>query len=111
MTTVKEIEKAIAELPPQKLSVLRAWFEKFDAAIWDKQIESDAKAGKFDAMAAKALDAYKNNKEGYFAFIILDINMPTMDGFTAAAAMRDWEKEPMPQFSKRSTKAITKSLH
>ena len=62
MTTVKEIEKAIAELPPQKLSILRAWFEKFDAAIWDKQIESDAKAGKFDAMAAKALDAYKKGK-------------------------------------------------
>ena len=62
MTTVKEIEKAIAELPPQKLSVLRAWFEKFDAAIWDKQIEADAKAGKFEAIAAKVRESYKKGK-------------------------------------------------
>ncbi len=62
MTTVKEIEKAIAELPPQKLSILRAWFEKFDAAIWDKQIETDVKAGKLDTMATKALDSYKKGK-------------------------------------------------
>ncbi len=62
MTTVKEIEKAIAELPPQKLSILRAWFEKFDAAIWDKQIEADVKAGKLDVMATKALDNHKKGK-------------------------------------------------
>ena len=62
MTTVKEIEKAIAELPPKKLSILRSWFEKFDAAVWDKQIERDVKAGKLDALANKALSDYKKGK-------------------------------------------------
>ena len=62
MTTVKEIEKAIAELPPQKFSILRNWFEEFAAARWDKQIEADAKAGKLDAIAAKAMADYKKGK-------------------------------------------------
>ena len=62
MTTVKEIEKAIAELPPQKFSILRSWIDKFDAARWDKQIEADAKAGKFDAIAVKVRESYKKGK-------------------------------------------------
>ena len=62
MTTVKEIEKAISELPPKKLSILRSWFEKFDAAVWDKQIERDVKAGKLDVLANKALSDYKKGR-------------------------------------------------
>lgn len=62
MTTVKEIEKAIAELPPQKFSVLRSWFDNFEAARWDKQLEKDVKAGKLDAVAAKVRESYKNGK-------------------------------------------------
>lgn len=55
MTTVKEIEMAIAELPADKFSVLKAWVDEFDAALWDKKLEVDIKAGKLDAMAGKAL--------------------------------------------------------
>ncbi len=62
MTTVKEIERAIADLPPVKLSVLRSWFEKFDAACWDKQIAVDVKAGKLDAIAEKVRESYKKGK-------------------------------------------------
>ncbi len=62
MTTVKEIEKAIADLPPAKLSVLRSWFEKFDAAYWDKQLNADIKAGKLDSIAAKVRESYKKGK-------------------------------------------------
>lgn len=43
--SVIEIEKAIKELSPGDYNRLREWFEEFDAQQWDKQIESDAKAG------------------------------------------------------------------
>jgi hypothetical protein len=44
MTTVEDIEKAIAELPADQLARFRAWFEEFDAAQFDAKIERDAKA-------------------------------------------------------------------
>ena len=62
MTTVKEIERAITELPPQKFSILRSWIDKFEAAQWDKQMEADVKAGKFDAIAKKVRESYKKGK-------------------------------------------------
>jgi hypothetical protein len=55
MTTVETIERAIEQLPPDELAKLRRWFLEFDAAAWDAQIEADAAAGKFDALAEEAL--------------------------------------------------------
>ncbi len=57
MTKVEAIEHQIEQLSPEDLSVLRAWFAAFDAAAWDRQIESDVRAGKLDALAEKALQA------------------------------------------------------
>lgn len=59
MTTVKEIEKAIVGLSAQKFSILRSWFDKFEAARWDKQLEADVKGGKLDAIATKIRKKYK----------------------------------------------------
>jgi hypothetical protein len=53
--TVSEIEKAIIQLPPQQLGEFRRWYEQYDAAAWDRQIETDVAAGKLDALAATAL--------------------------------------------------------
>jgi len=47
---VKEIETAIAQLPPAKVAELARWFEEFQAQIWDGQIEQDVKEGRFDAL-------------------------------------------------------------
>jgi hypothetical protein len=55
MTTVKTIERGIEQLPPEELAKCRRWFLEFDAAAWDAQIEADAAAGKFDALADEAL--------------------------------------------------------
>ena len=55
MTTVEEIEEAVAKLRPEELETFRAWFEAFDAARFDEKIEHDVKAGKLDAMADRAL--------------------------------------------------------
>jgi hypothetical protein len=62
MTTVKEIEMAIADLPAHKFAVLRTWFEEFDASLWDKQLEVDVKSGKLNALASKALANHKKGK-------------------------------------------------
>ncbi len=55
MSTVHEIEQAIRALPPQDLTALRDWFAAFDAEIWDRQMEQDAAAGRFDRFAEEAL--------------------------------------------------------
>jgi hypothetical protein len=55
MSSVEEIEKAVAELPADELARFRAWFEEFEAARFDERIERDAKAGKLDQLAEQAL--------------------------------------------------------
>ena len=62
MTTVESLERAVVSLPPQELAEFRRWFAEFDAAAWDTQIETDAAAGKFDAMAAQALAEHQAGK-------------------------------------------------
>jgi hypothetical protein len=55
MTTVEDIEKAIAKLKPGEFNRLRAWFEEFQAARFDEKIERDVQAGKLDRAADQAL--------------------------------------------------------
>ena len=55
MTTVEDIENAIAQLTPDELARLRAWFEEFEGARLDQRIERDAKAGRLDQLADEAL--------------------------------------------------------
>ncbi len=54
MPDVKAIEAAVSALPPQDLALFREWFAAFDAATWDRQIESDLAAGKLDEFLAEA---------------------------------------------------------
>jgi len=51
---VKEIETAIASLPPTKIAELARWFEEFQARIWDGQIEEDLRAGRLDSLLEEA---------------------------------------------------------
>jgi len=53
--SVEELEKAVSELPPDKLARFRAWFEEFEAARFDARIEADARSGKLDRFAQDAL--------------------------------------------------------
>jgi hypothetical protein len=57
--SVEELEKAVAELPPDKLAKFRAWFEEFAADEWDRQIEQDAQSGKLDKLFEGAIDDLK----------------------------------------------------
>lgn len=59
MTTLEDIEKAIADLPREQLKKFRAWFEQFEAAHFDQAIERDAKTGKLDRLAEEALADFR----------------------------------------------------
>jgi hypothetical protein len=52
--TIEDLEKAVAELPPDQFAKFREWFDEFDAARFDQKIERDARAGKLDARADRA---------------------------------------------------------
>jgi len=49
--SVQELEKAVTQLPSPELAQFTAWFEEYQADLWDKQIEEDALAGRLDALA------------------------------------------------------------
>ena len=55
MGKVESIESQIQELSPEELAKLREWFAEYDAEAWDRQMETDAEAGKLDALAERAL--------------------------------------------------------
>ena len=59
MTTVAEITGAVKRLPKKDLARFRKWFVEYDAAAWDKQLESDVAAGKLGALAREALREHK----------------------------------------------------
>ncbi len=52
--TVKEIEKAVANLPHGELVEFEEWFEEHRSRIWDNQIEHDSQAGRFDSLISQA---------------------------------------------------------
>jgi len=55
MTRLEQLERAIEGLSPEERASFRAWFESFDSAEWDRQIEADVAAGKLDRLAEEAL--------------------------------------------------------
>ena len=60
MSTVSEIEAAIAKLPREKLWRLKEHLDRRCEADWDTQIEEDARAsGPLDRLARKAMEEFK----------------------------------------------------
>lgn len=60
MSKVEQIEREIQKLTPTELGAFRRWFLEFDAEAWDRQIEEDARAGRLDRMASKALESFES---------------------------------------------------
>jgi hypothetical protein len=60
--TVEDIEKAIAKPSAAELAQFRAWFEQYDAEQFDKKIVRDAKAGKLDRLAERAIDDFRKGR-------------------------------------------------
>jgi hypothetical protein len=67
--SIDEIEAAILKLSPEELARFREWFDEYCAEVWDKQIETDAKAGRLDKFIAEAneekrlIEARRNEPE------------------------------------------------
>jgi hypothetical protein len=59
---IEMLEKEVQDLSHDELASFRNWFVKFDAVVWDRQIESDIEAGKIDKLAAKALAEHKRGE-------------------------------------------------
>ena len=55
MSSVEQIESAVARLSRAELSAFRSWFADFDAEAWDRQFEKDAATGRLDALGNEAL--------------------------------------------------------
>ncbi|MFA5874029.1 MAG: hypothetical protein WC832_08685 [Anaerolineales bacterium] len=54
--SIQELKQAVIQLPPKDLARFREWFDEFDAQVWDRQFETDAKSGKLDKIAEQALN-------------------------------------------------------
>ncbi len=54
MSTIQELEDAVRQLSPEERAAFRAWFAKFDAEEWDRQLEADIAAGRLDWLVAEA---------------------------------------------------------
>jgi hypothetical protein len=59
---IKEIESAIAQLPPSELAELAKWFEEFQAQLWDEQLEHDMKASRLDALLKEAEQEFEQGQ-------------------------------------------------
>lgn len=62
MTKLDQFKEGIASLDPKDVQKLADWLDEYRNELWDRQIEADAKAGKFDKLAAQALASHKANK-------------------------------------------------
>jgi hypothetical protein len=59
MTKLEEIEAAVAKLSVEERRKLRAWLNELEERLFDEKIERGAKAGKLDALEAKARGNHK----------------------------------------------------
>ena len=62
ITSVEEIENAIARLSREELARFRSWYNEFEADIWDRQFEDDVNAGKLDKVAEQAINDFKTGQ-------------------------------------------------
>lgn len=59
---IREIESAIAQLPPSEIAKLAEWFYEFQAQVWDKQIEREVRAGRLDSLVEQAEHKFKSGQ-------------------------------------------------
>ncbi|MES2030388.1 MAG: hypothetical protein V4477_14510 [Pseudomonadota bacterium] len=62
MSKIEDIEKAVEGLAPAELAQFRAWFEAFDADVFDQTISADASSGRLDRLAEQALNGHRQGR-------------------------------------------------
>jgi hypothetical protein len=48
--SLAELKSAVSNLSREERGVFRKWFWQFDQDVWDKEIEKDVAAGRFDSV-------------------------------------------------------------
>lgn len=59
LVSVEEIQAAVLRLPRAEAVRLSAWFAEREAAGWDRELASDASAGRLDFLAEEAEREYR----------------------------------------------------
>ena len=62
MNNVEELEARVRNLPKEDFTKFRDWFLQLEDELWDNQIKSDFRAGKFDRLIAKAREELAQGK-------------------------------------------------
>jgi hypothetical protein len=62
MSRVERIEGQVKSLSIEELKDFRDWFARFDAEVWDAQIEADATNGKLQSLAERALRDHESGR-------------------------------------------------
>ena len=57
--SVQDLETAVTRLSKEELTQFSQWFEEYVADAWDRQIEADILAGRFDAAGKRAKADYE----------------------------------------------------
>jgi hypothetical protein len=62
MSQIEIIEQKVEQLSTKELKAFRSWFIEFDAAEWDRQIETESSIGKLDKLSQSAIEEHKEGK-------------------------------------------------
>ena len=62
MSEVEELEARVRKLPSESLAQFSDWFHQFENDLWDRQIQADFSAGKFDSLIAEARKEFAQGK-------------------------------------------------
>ncbi|ASF46649.1 hypothetical protein [Methylovulum psychrotolerans] len=62
MSEVEELETRVRNLPKEEFTKFRDWFLGLENELWDKQIQSDFRAGKFNKLIEKAREEFAQGK-------------------------------------------------
>jgi hypothetical protein len=55
MGRVQQLQQRIAQLNAAELKELRQWFDRHEAEVWDRQMETDSQSGKLRRLIDQAL--------------------------------------------------------
>jgi len=62
MSEVEELETRVRNLPKEEFTKFRDWFFELENELWDNQIQSDFRKGKFNKLIEKAREEFSQGK-------------------------------------------------
>jgi len=88
--SAKQQKQSATELPPLHGTVLLAEDNPVNTMVAKKMLSSFGLTVIHASNGAKAVESFKQD---VFAAVLMDIQMPEMDGYDATLSIREWEKQ------------------